>query len=207
MGNLSNDARREQKRAAILANAKIVFQRNGFLDVTMKDIIEATDISRGGIYLYFKSVDEIFVAVLNQRNNHSLADVQKAIDDGVDFETLLQNYFSEQKDRLLYRMDNSLLRAAYEYYFTHSAPADRAFQKKQFDMTKETILRILKLGVSEGRLEEDHLNQVAEHIMFVIEGLSVLDLTGGLTKSQVGQQFEMLDKFLPRSSSTPKLDQ
>ena len=36
----------------------------GFKKVTMKDIVEACEISRGGLYLYFNSTNEIFMEVL-----------------------------------------------------------------------------------------------------------------------------------------------
>ena len=55
-----------QKRSLILENAKNVFVERGFKSVTMKDIIEASGISRGGLYLYFSSTKEIFLEVLKQ---------------------------------------------------------------------------------------------------------------------------------------------
>ena len=51
---------KQQKRDLILESAKVVFSKKGLIDATMKDIIEECGISRGGIYLYFRSVDEIF---------------------------------------------------------------------------------------------------------------------------------------------------
>ena len=54
----------EQKREYILKRAKEVFAKKGFRDVTMKDIVEACEISRGGLYLYFGSTEEIFKEIL-----------------------------------------------------------------------------------------------------------------------------------------------
>ena len=50
----------EQKKKYILETARKVFIEKGFKNVTMKDIVEACDISRGGLYLYFGSTREIF---------------------------------------------------------------------------------------------------------------------------------------------------
>ena len=41
----------EQKKAYILEVARKVFMEKGYKNVTMKDIVEACDISRGGLYL------------------------------------------------------------------------------------------------------------------------------------------------------------
>ena len=54
-----------QKRKFILETARNVFAEKGFRSVTMKDIVEACEISRGGLYLYFSSTEEIFLEVLS----------------------------------------------------------------------------------------------------------------------------------------------
>ena len=48
-------AKSEQKKAYILEVAKEVFIEKGFRTVTMKDIVEACEISRGGLYLYYNN--------------------------------------------------------------------------------------------------------------------------------------------------------
>ena len=56
-----------QKKRFILETARKVFVDKGFKKVTMKDIVEACEISRGGLYLYFESTGQIFLEVMNQR--------------------------------------------------------------------------------------------------------------------------------------------
>jgi len=53
-----------QKKQYIIEKAREVFVEKGFKYVTMKDIVDACEISRGGLYLYFSSTKEIFEAVL-----------------------------------------------------------------------------------------------------------------------------------------------
>ncbi len=43
-----------QKKKYIIETARNVFMEKGFKAVTMKDIVEACEISRGGLYLIFK---------------------------------------------------------------------------------------------------------------------------------------------------------
>ena len=68
MPRTPNAKQRESKKVKILESARRVFCRKGYLDVTMQDIIDECGISRGGIYLYFTSVDEIFQEVITTRN-------------------------------------------------------------------------------------------------------------------------------------------
>ena len=56
-----------QKRQYILETARKVFAEKGFKRVTMKDIVEACDISRGGLYLYFNSTEEVFAGEVSVR--------------------------------------------------------------------------------------------------------------------------------------------
>ena len=51
-----------KKKQYILSCARKVFEEKGFKDVTMKDIVEACEISRGGLYLYFESTKEKYVS-------------------------------------------------------------------------------------------------------------------------------------------------
>ena len=53
-----------QKKKYIVETARKVFMEKGYKTVTMKDIVEACDISRGGLYLYFGSTAELFEEVL-----------------------------------------------------------------------------------------------------------------------------------------------
>lgn len=88
-GGISLAGKSQEKRELILTKAKQAFIRKGFNGVTMKDIIEECEISRGGIYLYFSSVDEIFMEVV-KRHNRSKAeqirtDIEKLLDTQFDF--------------------------------------------------------------------------------------------------------------------------
>ena len=55
-----------RKKQFIIKKAREVFAQRGYKDVTMKDIVDACQISRGGLYLYFDSTKEIFLEVLTQ---------------------------------------------------------------------------------------------------------------------------------------------
>ena len=49
-----------QTRVMIKQQSALLFSGRGFKDVTMKDICEATGLSRGGLYRYFGSTAELF---------------------------------------------------------------------------------------------------------------------------------------------------
>lgn len=194
----NNLSRREQKREQILESARKVFAKKGFIDVTMKDIIEEAGISRGGIYLYFDSVDMIFIEVVKERTTRKFDYIRRQIIESTPFDQLFNEYLTVQKDRLLNSIQDSLLRAMYEYYFTHKSKDVRDFQKGQISSTRDTILTIFQLGVTQGAIINQGLEELAENYMFVIEGLSVLALTGGLDENTIDAQFSILAALLPK---------
>ncbi len=192
-----NSVRRQAKINAILDSARTVFCRKGFIGVTMKDIIEECGISRGGIYLYFSSVEDVYTAVVNRRIKRKFDDIRAAVKANTDFDALLKRYFDEHKHRLMH-MENSLLRSMYEYFFTHKSRDDHKLQQEQMQQVRETISEIFMLGVRQGKLKAGNIDALAEHFMFEIEGLSVLALFGGLTEECMQRQFAVMEGMLDR---------
>ena len=58
--------RGQRTRARLLAAAKTVFERDGFLDARITDIAAAADVSHGAFYHYFESKEEIFREIAEQ---------------------------------------------------------------------------------------------------------------------------------------------
>jgi len=54
---------REERRAQILEAARTVFLKKGFLLSTMGQVAAEAELSKGTLYLYFKSKDDLFVAI------------------------------------------------------------------------------------------------------------------------------------------------
>lgn len=55
----------EQRRAQIIEAATTVFAKFGFSKARMDDIAKESDLSKGALYLYFKSKEEIFEKILD----------------------------------------------------------------------------------------------------------------------------------------------
>ena len=60
--------RRDARRQQILDAALALFSENGFHQTGMAEIVAATRLSRGAVYLYFSSKDEIIEALADDRH-------------------------------------------------------------------------------------------------------------------------------------------
>ena len=65
-GDAKMISKKERTRETILSVTYELFAREGFNKITMKDICEATGMSRGGLYSHFGSTREVFEAILEK---------------------------------------------------------------------------------------------------------------------------------------------
>lgn len=185
----------EQKRQMILSKAEQVFIRTGFNNVTMKDIIEECGISRGGLYVYFSSVDEIFKEVVQEHNKSKSDCVTLNIGKGGNFEAFIDEYFERQKKRLL-NMNNSLKTAMMEFCLAHKDDYSRNFISSQFSNSTDMMLKILSLGNIDGNLSDEEMRGIAENIMFFFEGITTLAVLSKITSEDIDRQFKYIKKCI-----------
>jgi len=175
------------KKKYILETARKVFLEKGFKDVTMKDIVEACDISRGGLYLYFSSTKEIFLEVLKLEANDTDDVFESNISEEATAADILALFLKEQKKELL-RKSNNLTMATYEFFFSEKMPAKDNILKKQFDSAVKIIEKLIEAGVESGEFYCDDCSGAARNIMFVLEGLKVTSQTIGITQETVDRE-------------------
>jgi TetR/AcrR family transcriptional regulator len=73
---------KEQRNEDILDAAQQVFFEKGLLIATMDEIAETAELSKGTLYLYYKSKEDLYLAVM-MRGSHKLAEMfQRVIDSG-----------------------------------------------------------------------------------------------------------------------------
>ncbi len=169
-----------RKKQYILDTAKTVFAKKGFKNVTMKDIVEACDISRGGLYIYFDSTEAIFLECLKQSDT-SVADPLKGHSAG----DALVMFLNELKKEILTK-DNDLSAAVYEYLFLkYSDGASSDYFKERYDAKVKILTGILEEGSESGDLYCEDCALTARNIMYTMEGLKVGAATFGVTEKEV----------------------
>ena len=189
------DKKSNAKRNLILERAKQVFTRKGFAGVTMKDIIDESGISRGGLYLYFQSVDEIFMQVIDTHNRTKLKETKQYISEDKSFEQLIDEYLGKQQRRLL-NLGNSLLIAMYEYRFANRDDFHKEFFHNQFTNTKNVVLDILNYGVEKGEVLNKDTDNLAAAVVLHIEGISMLAVSAGVSGEFIEKQVEFIKSMI-----------
>ena len=178
----------EQKREYILKQAKDVFAKKGFRDVTMKDIVEACEISRGGLYLYFGSTEEIFREILQSELEEGGEDITTHLSKDSTMADILMLFLKEQK-KIILRKKQDITIAAYEYLFAHRTEkkTDNII-RSQFEAGIMVLTKILEEGVKREEFYCENAKAEATNIMYVLEGMKICAKTFGLSESKVDQE-------------------
>ena len=182
MGNKS-----VQKKKYIIEKAREVFSKNGYRKVTMKDIVEACDISRGGLYLYFADTKSLFEAVLEEEEQ------DKHILDAIEKEELspgeaLLTYLDRKKRTIMDK--KSLAAATVEYLFEQKASG--ASTNAAFSELVKRLEKLITEGVAEEWMVCDNPAVAARNIIYVLDGLRVASQTVGITETEIDQEIEYI---------------
>lgn len=177
--------RSKEKKQYIIKRSREVFAEKGFKDVTMKDIVEACEISRGGLYLYYDNTEQLFIDVLeyDALEEDMIADISTDMSSA----ELLAVFLKEQK-KLILKKKNQLTVAIYEFYFGRHAEKKDNLLKKQFEDGVRIVETLIAGGVKEGDFVCADPFAKARNIMYVLEGLRVARQTFGITSEMVDQE-------------------
>lgn len=185
MGNKS-----VQKKKYIVECATKVFAKKGFKAVTMKDIVEACEISRGGLYLYFGDTAQVFEAVLEARENAGLLVLKEATKEDAPGDILL-TYLNEKKKDITKKKDN-LEAAIFEYAFEMKALKKESLLKKQYVEETKALEKLIADGVKQKWMVCDNPQAAAKNIMSTLEGLKVTTHAYGLSQDSFDQAIEYM---------------
>jgi len=176
-----------QKRKYILDTARKVFVEKGFKNVTMKDIVEACEISRGGLYLYFESTEQMLLEILQMESEEADDVFSGRISEEDTAADILTLFLKEQKKELLQK-NNNLTVAIYEYFFEHNTNDKNNMLRRQFDAGVKVLVKLIEAGIASGEFYCENPRGAASNIMFVLEGMKINSQLFGITEKMVDEQ-------------------
>lgn len=177
----------EQKKQFIIENARRIFVEKGYKDVTMKDIVEACDISRGGLYLYFGSVEEVFLAVMCAEEEETDDVFSRELREDATAADILMIFLKEQKKEILRKKDD-LSVAVYEYYFANPMMGEDNPMRGRFKDAVRALTQLIEMGIENGEFYDVDALAAANNIMFVLEGLRICAHTMGISERKVDDE-------------------
>lgn len=190
--------RADNKKQLIIDKATEVFAAKGYRDVTMKDIVEACEISRGGLYLYYDSTEALFLDVIQSMDDEEDETAKAMVDrlSEASSAELLLWFLKEQKKEILKRK-TSLSVAVYEYAFFCKEEGRDNNAKQKFETAVLVLEKILTRGNETGEFLCDEPKAMASNMMYAIEGMKICARTMGITEKKVDKELVyMMRQFM-----------
>lgn len=180
----------DAKKMRILNAAREVFAKKGYSSVTMKDIVEASEISRGGLYLYFSSVEEVFETLIkmDEMGNEGISGYKITKDSSATDILLL--FLKAQKEEIVTGR-NGLSMAYYEYCYSKKDEMGKEV-KEQYSKWAMVVQKIIEIGIESGEFECMYPHLEAQNFLTAIEGMKIMFQTSGITEEEVDQNLAYL---------------
>ena len=162
----------EVRRNQILDAATAVFARLGFERARMDDIVEASGLSKGALYWYFNSKEEIITGILHRLFTTDLEQLQGLLEsDGTVSERLL--LITRFRVAGLKRMSD-LLPILVEFYavMMHQDPV-REFLNEYFANFRAVIVDLIQQGIDRGEFRPVNATETAVTLSAMYEGLTI----------------------------------
>ena len=146
-----------------------LFAQRGFKDVTMKDICEVTELSRGGLYLHYSSTRQIFSEIIDDLMNAQGDEFSEKIEQGLSAKKILLLVLERYKNEML-DTEGSLSVAIYEFFSADTSKQDNAlFQQyqKSYLMWKQLV----EYGINRKEFNAIDIDAIFDLIVFSYQGV------------------------------------
>ena len=162
-----------ERKSQILNAAQDVFTRKGFDEARMDDIAEETGLSKGTLYLYFKSKADLIIAILDRILERELGSLEKLkSDEGSAAEAL-----GRVTDALTRDIVTLLKLIPIVYGFLALAFRNRVVQralKVYLNRYLDGLLPIIQRGIDSGEFRQTDAREVAIAAGAIMEGTLLL---------------------------------
>jgi len=163
----------EERKDQIMNAAEEVFSQKGFSDARMDDIADETGLSKGTLYLYYKSKDDLIIAILDrifQREFKAFGTLDIANTSAT--EAIWG--FAERTSNDIRRMMR-LLPITYEFMGLafRNKLVQKAF-KTYFNRYMEILIPIIQHGIDTGEFRPADTKEIALAMGAIMEGTLLL---------------------------------
>ncbi|WP_052088213.1 TetR family transcriptional regulator [Paenibacillus wynnii] len=193
-----SDDQKEQRRRKILEAAKQVFIDKGYEPATLKDIVEEAGMSRGWIYLYFQTKEEIFEALLDLQDSEYERYIESLLAEKPLIWEVIQTTFTQQKKELLLPERGSLMPAFYEYFLTGWRKEQRrSLLLKRYENGITLFEKLLQLGVDQQEFAPIMpIGDIARIIASFQEGIMTHTFAVGSEQAHTENQLAAMTNYL-----------
>jgi AcrR family transcriptional regulator len=163
-----------ETRQRILSAAERLFSSKGYYDTSMDEIVAESKLSKGAIYGYFKSKEDLFVALQDKQLEESITVLSSTFSPGDSARTKLEKVISTAFGSMAGASKKS---CRINLEFNVAAPRIKSVQRRRDDRFRALhsfLVRIIKEGVEQSEFRGDvNPDSTALILLAMADGLSL----------------------------------
>lgn len=163
----------EERKAQIINAAEDVFTQKGFNEARMDDIADETGLSKGTLYLYFKSKDDLIIAILDRMFQREMKQMEGLDQAGLSAADAVWKMTEAVTNNIL----GFVRLVPIVYQFLALAFRNKYVQKalkKYINQYIDMITPIIEQGIKSGEFRKVNAREVAIAMSAIIEGTLLL---------------------------------
>jgi AcrR family transcriptional regulator len=163
----------EERKQQILDAAEKVFTHKGLDEARMDDIAEGTGVSKGTLYLYFKSKEDLIIAILDRIFRGMFERLGARTGEELSATEAIWRFTNEAARD--YRIMLRMMPIAFE--FLALAFRNKTVQKalkQYFDLYMDALVPIIQRGIDSGEFRQVDAQEVALAAGAIFEGTVLL---------------------------------
>jgi AcrR family transcriptional regulator len=163
----------DERKQQILNAAEQVFTKKGLDEARMDDIADQTGLSKGTLYLYFKSKEDLVIAILDRIFRGMFEQLEARKDDELNATDAIWR-FTDEAARDYKRMLH-MMPIAYEFLALafRNTIVQKAL-KSYFDIYMDSLVPIIQRGIDSGEFRRVDAVEVALAAGAIFEGTILL---------------------------------
>lgn len=183
----------DKTRQFIIETSIPLFSEKGYTAVSMKDICERCQMSRGGVYRHFSSTKEIFSELLRSDLELNKSIVEENIGKGISAVKILNAYF-KQEIEAIYSENNGLFFAIHEFAFAESD--QQSALNKHVEDSIGVLESLFRYGQSSGEFKSFDPKVVATHVIYFMDSLKTSASILSLSHHSLEEQINLLKELI-----------
>lgn len=163
----------KERKSQILDAAERVFAERGFDKARMDDIVQASGLSKGALYWYYKSKDAIIRALLDRVFISEMEEANELAEAQGDASERLQQFVTFVVRE--YKRFEKLLPLAYEFIaLAYRSKAVRETLVGYYEHYEELIAKVIQQGIDSGEFKPCDPRATAVALIMMYEGIALL---------------------------------
>jgi TetR/AcrR family transcriptional regulator, transcriptional repressor of aconitase len=186
-----------KRRANIINAATDVFIEHGYERTTMKHVMDATGVSRGGLYQYFSNKEDLFEAILEEGLSDEAENTEKLLKTAESHWKLLMQLIYGEDGKPNNEMD-PLAPSKLEFFITGRNDERRlSYGRKRYHIGVSLYANVIKAGQDSGEFSNRFDSELlAKSIITFIDGLALDDAILPEESVQLEKQSSLFVEYL-----------